>query len=179
MANDLLHRLIGQLDGHWQFQLRPRLEGLTDDEYYWEPAPDCWTVRRMQDGRFVPDWAPQSPEPPPFTTIAWRICHMAGPCLDIRVRELLRGETIDYENYPWPGDATDALALLDSAYASWRDGIRALGEDGLWRNIGPAAGPYADSPWFEMITHNNREIIHHGAEVALLRDLYRARGGKA
>ena len=29
-----------------------------------------------------------------------------------------------------------------------------------------------------MILHNNRELIHHGAEVSLLRDLYRARNGR-
>jgi hypothetical protein len=27
------------------------------------------------------------------------------------------------------------------------------------------------------VLHINREVIHHGAEVALLRDLYRALGG--
>jgi hypothetical protein len=26
-----------------------------------------------------------------------------------------------------------------------------------------------------LVLHINREVIHHGAEVALLRDLYRAR----
>jgi hypothetical protein len=27
------------------------------------------------------------------------------------------------------------------------------------------------------VLHINREVIHHGAEIALLRDLYRARPG--
>jgi hypothetical protein len=34
-----------QFDLHWTEQLRPRLDGLTDDEYFWEPAPGCWSVR--------------------------------------------------------------------------------------------------------------------------------------
>lgn len=178
MDKNLLLRLIGQLDGHWEFQLRPRLEGLTDDEYYWEPAPGCWTMRRIQDGRILPDYQDPPPDPPPFTTIAWRICHMYS-CLGLRARELFDGETIAYETFPWPGTADEAMTLLDHGYVAWREGLRSLGSEGLWREIGPAAGPYADSPWLEMITHNNREIIHHGAEVALLRDLYRARGGKA
>ena len=38
--------LAGQLDWHWQHQLRPRLIGLTDDEYFWEPVPGCWSIRR-------------------------------------------------------------------------------------------------------------------------------------
>jgi hypothetical protein len=27
-----------------------------------------------------------------------------------------------------------------------------------------------------LVLHIHREVIHHGAEIALLRDLYRARG---
>ncbi len=42
--------LVEQLDWHWQAQLRPRLEGLTDDEYFWEPVPNCWSIRRRSGG---------------------------------------------------------------------------------------------------------------------------------
>lgn len=31
--------LLSQLVGHCDNQLRPRLEGLTDDEYLWHPEP--------------------------------------------------------------------------------------------------------------------------------------------
>jgi hypothetical protein len=55
---------------------RVRLEGLTDDEYLWEPVPDCWTIRLQPDGRYRADWAvPLSPTGP-FTTIAWRLWHL-------------------------------------------------------------------------------------------------------
>ena len=37
---------------------------------------------------------------------------------------------------------------------------------------GPAEGPYADQPLAALVAHIHREVIHHGAEVALLRDLY-------
>ena len=37
---------------------------------------------------------------------------------------------------------------------------------------GPAEGPYADLPLAALVLHINREAIHHGAEIALLRDLY-------
>jgi hypothetical protein len=30
---------------YWESQLRPRLAGLTDEEYYWEPVPGCWSIR--------------------------------------------------------------------------------------------------------------------------------------
>ena len=45
----------------------------------------------------------------------------------------------------------------------------------LARPCGPAEGPFAAYPMAALVLHINREVIHHGAEVALLRDLYRAR----
>ena len=36
--------LLDQLEHHWVGQLRPRLDGLTDDEYLWEPVPGAWNV---------------------------------------------------------------------------------------------------------------------------------------
>lgn len=42
--------LRDQLSWHWTRQLRGRLDGLTDDEYFWEPAPGCWSVRPRGTG---------------------------------------------------------------------------------------------------------------------------------
>jgi hypothetical protein len=61
-----------QVEGHWESQLRPRLVGLTDAEYFWEPVPGTWSVRAAGD-RFVADFAVPPPEPAPVTTIAWRL----------------------------------------------------------------------------------------------------------
>jgi hypothetical protein len=43
---------------------------------------------------------------------------------------------------------------------------------------GRAARPEAPSPstlWPTLVLHVNREALHHGAEIALLRDLYASR----
>jgi hypothetical protein len=181
MAGEVLANLMGQLDWHWENHLRPRWEGLTDDEYFWEPAPGCWTVRQV-DGRFVPDGRPLSvpslqSETPPFTTIAWRVCHIAADCLSIRTNLLFGDGSLTTETFDYPGTARDGLAALEQGYASWRAGVESLGEEGIWRKLGPKMGPYADDPWIGLILHQHREVIHHGAEVCLLRDLYRARGG--
>ena len=45
MELDWTHELVEQLDRHWRTLLRPRLDGLTDDEYFDEPVPGCWGVR--------------------------------------------------------------------------------------------------------------------------------------
>jgi len=50
--------------------------------------------------------------------------------------------------------------------------VRGLSDDDLNRPCGPAEGPYADEPMSVLVLHINREVIHHGAEIALLRDLY-------
>jgi hypothetical protein len=31
--------------------VRPRLDGLSDDEYVWEPVAGCWSVRRRGEAR--------------------------------------------------------------------------------------------------------------------------------
>ena len=38
MTLDWNAQLLEQLTWHWEAHLRPHLAGLTDDEYFWEPA---------------------------------------------------------------------------------------------------------------------------------------------
>jgi hypothetical protein len=57
MDVDYHRELLEQLQWHWANQLRPRLDGLTDAEYFWEPAGDCWSIRPRDDGSFSCDWA--------------------------------------------------------------------------------------------------------------------------
>jgi len=175
--------LIDQLDWHWHGQLRPRLEGLTDAEYFWEPVADCWSIRRREaagpgaagSGDFVMDQADPTPEAPPVTTVAWRLAHIIVGCLSVQNAALFGGPPADYQTFEFAGTAERALDQLDGAYLRWRTGVRGLGAEGLARPCGPAYGPYADSPLADLILHINREVIHHGAEIALLRDLYRSR----
>jgi hypothetical protein len=70
--------IVGQLEFYWDVHLRPRLEGLTDEEYLWEPVKDCWSVRPGPDGRLVLESVWPAPEPPPVTTIAWRMVHLVA-----------------------------------------------------------------------------------------------------
>jgi hypothetical protein len=45
MNTDWNAMLADQLDWHWQNQLQPRMDGLTDEEYFWEPVTGCWNLR--------------------------------------------------------------------------------------------------------------------------------------
>lgn len=173
--------LRDQLEFHWEHQLRLRYDGLTDDEYFWEPAPGCWSVRprgsstapvQAGAGDFTIDFALPEPSPPPLTTIAWRLGHLIVGVLAMRNTSHFGREAVDYQSHTYAGTATEALRQLDDELGRWREGVTALGEDGLTRPSGPAEGPYVDRPLADLVLHINRELIHHGAEIALLRDLY-------
>lgn len=163
--------LADQLDWHWQQQLRPRLDGLTDHEYLWEPVANCWTVRPTPEHVTV-DFQYPPPQPEPFTTIAWRLAHVIVGVLAMRNHAHFGGPPADYQNWHYAPDAEEALAQLDDAYRNWIGGVRSLNEDDLGRPCGPAEGGYSKHPMSELILHINREVIHHGAEIACLRDLY-------
>jgi hypothetical protein len=72
----------------------------------------------------------------------------------------------------WFGDVEPALDALVTSFDAFRSRIDALGEDGMWRQLGPDWGPYAESTWADLVVHALDELAHHGAEIALLRDLY-------
>ena len=50
--------------------------------------------------------------------------------------------------------------------------VRSLDAEALARPCGPAEGPYAERSMMTLVLHINRELIHHGAEIACIRDLY-------
>ena len=181
--------LVGQLEFYWDVHLWPRLEGLTDEEYFWEPVEGCWSLRRGADGRWRLDgvWPEASPppSPAPVTTIAWRLVHVGATCLANRASAFFGdggvpagADMFDPRHVPadLPGDAEAALAFLERSYRRWHVGIAGLDEEGLRRPLGPRGGPYAEDPMAELVAHISREVMHHGAEIALLRDLYRATG---
>jgi DinB superfamily len=181
-------QLAEQLDWHWREYLRPRLDGLTDAEYRWEPVAGAWNVRprgtgtgtapvELGAGEFVLDYARPEPDPPPLTTIAWRLGHVTVDVLGMRVASHFDGPRVEHRTHRYPGDAATALDQLDTAYAGWIGGVRGLGPDGLARACGPAEGRWAQAPMAELVLHINREMLHHGAEIALLRDLYLWRYG--
>ena len=55
-----------------------RLEGLADEEFFWEPYQGCWSLRQLRGGTWVSDWVDPSPAVPPLTTIVWRLVHLIG-----------------------------------------------------------------------------------------------------
>ena len=156
-------------------RLKNRLEGLTDDEYFWEPAPDVWTVRPGRDGKLVRDSGLIFDEDPPLTTIAWRMAEIFYILAAERCATLLGVEPepdLFADGLPQAADA--ARDMLDRAYAMWRGYVEKTDEEALSEPTGPIAGQYAECSRLAFVLHIADEFIHHGAEVALMRDLYRS-----
>jgi hypothetical protein len=100
---------------------------------------------------------------------------MIRSCLAVRTASHFGGSPADYDTWVYAATADEALAQLDAAYDAWSAGVDALGDEGLERPCGPAEGYFADAPLADLVLHINRELIHHGAEICLLRDLYARR----
>ncbi|TYL49892.1 DinB family protein [Nocardioides sp. BGMRC 2183] len=173
--------LRDQFEWHWEHQLGDRLAGLSDEEYFWEPVGDCWSIRPRDRattpmaagaGDFVIDWAFPAPEPAPVTTIAWRLGHVIVGVLGMRNASHFGRAPVDYLTHSYAATAAGAAEQLEQELGLWLDGVRSLGEDGLDRPCGPAEGPFAAEPMATLVLHIHRELIHHLAEVSLLRDLY-------
>src|SRR5437867_1831088 len=133
-------QLAEQLDLHWREQLRPRLNGLTDEEYRWEPVPGAWNVRPRGTGtapvaagagEFTIDFAMPEPDPPPVTTIAWRLGHIVVGVLGMRVASHFGGPPAGYATHRYPGDAATALAHVleppPHGFETWEDFGRSIG----------------------------------------------------
>ncbi|TDC49340.1 hypothetical protein E1212_18645 [Jiangella ureilytica] len=174
--------LLEQLEFYWTFHFRPRLAGLTDDEYLWEPVDGAWSLRPVgPGGALEPEFLQPEPPIPPVTTIAWRAVHIGRDVLGKRARAFFDPDAADADMYDarhWPaalpGDAAGALAMLDEGYRLWHEGVAALDDEALLRPLGPRGAAYAEDTMAKLVLHVNREVMAHGAEICLLRDLYRA-----
>jgi uncharacterized damage-inducible protein DinB len=163
-------------------RLRERLSGISDEEYLWEPVPGCWTVRRRETatspkpegrGAWVFDNAEEEQSPPPFTTIAWRLMHLV---------DVIGG----YHTYLWgDGNLTDNWLEVPSTAAggvtTWEQyagrfaSVLAVDDDAaLERSVQIPWWPQPAPRW-RVVANVATEMIHHGAEIGVLRDLYRQR----
>ena len=170
-ARDVLPVLLRGWDQAWE-RLDQRLTGLGDAEYLDEPVRGAWSVRRADDGSWTADWADPDPDPAPVTTIAWRLWHLASDCLAGYLDRSPAGRPLTVTGRQWHGSAAAAVRDLATAGTAFRTAMTDLGEDGMWQPLGPSWGPFAAAPWADLLVHATDELAHHGAEIALLRDLH-------
>lgn len=169
--------LITAFDYVWG-RLTGRLAGLTDDEYLWEPVPGCWSLRPDASGRWKLDGGGgggPAPDPAPVTTIAWRLGHLGGLALGGFASQRFGDGTLTRDAIEYPSGAAGVPGFLEQNYRAWRDGMASLDDPAWDLPLGPAWGPYAESSTADLALHVLDEVVHHGAEVGVLRDLYSGR----
>jgi hypothetical protein len=170
--------LLGLSGSAWT-RLHERMRGLDDAEYRWEPAEACWTIRRRPDGTTKPDgidpWPAVWPDPAPITTIAWRVAHITDILAQERNALWLGLEPVVSDDFTAEPTASGAIERLERANGIWEGYLRSVDDTSLWERVGPVGEFFADATRVAFVLHEIDELIHHGAAVALLRDLYRTR----
>lgn len=178
--------------------LRSGLADLSNEEYQWEPVPDCWSVRPVSelrtpasawasDGEHALEISYPDPEPSPFTTIAWRLVHLTGS-LNVATATLVGNRRPDGAVADaWadgaqrtPSSAVEAIELLEEAIDRLQEEISRVVDDDLARLERQWWDPPGrEAPvWEHVLYFAYFEPASHAAEIRLLRDLYRhTRGG--
>jgi DinB superfamily len=162
----------------WQFDLtwslaELHLDLLATEDFLWEPAPHCWTVRRGADGSWVPDWADTEPDPVPVPTIGWVTWHL-GWWWTVTVDHATGRKPHERTAVAWPGPAA-TVEWLRGLHDEWLAVLDRLTEADL---AAPAAFPWpadAGMTVAQMLAWANAELMKNTAELGQLR-LLRAAG---
>jgi DinB superfamily len=162
--------LLAQMDEVYG-RLWRRLEGLGDDEYLWEPVPGCWSVHPDGAGGWVADYAEPDPDPAPFTTIGWRLVHLAD--CKVIYHEWAFGEgRLTFPDLAAPATAAAALARLEEGQRRLRAALAGLDDEQL---DAPRRTNWGERwPTWKLLWTMVDHDAHHGGELGCLRDLYRA-----
>jgi hypothetical protein len=153
---------------------------LTDDEYFWEPVAGCWSLRRRGEakgvgkGEWVLEGQHPEPDPPPFTTIAWRICHVTSGIL-LRYDWTFGTHSLTVDDVEFPSTAAGGVTFLREHYSRWRSALETVTTEEL-DQIGRSQFPHGLDRrvrFVDLLGWVNLDFAHHAAEIGCLRDLYR------
>jgi uncharacterized damage-inducible protein DinB len=163
--------LTTQMDEAYRL-VRDRVQGLTDEEFFWAPVEKSWTVRPGADGRWHADYEEPDPEPAPFTSIGWRLVHLAE--CKVMYHEYAFGPA----KLTWPEidsahSAADAIAELERGHALLVEALGGLTDTDL--DAGRMTNWGEEWPTWRILWTMIHHDLHHGGEIGALRDLYRER----
>ena len=148
-----------------------RCQDLSDDEFFWEPVPGCWNIRPdpATPGRWTYEYDFDPRPPHPVTTIGWRLVHI---CADnwIYWDHAFGPAARNFPDLAVPHTAAAALENWSDRRRPISRWLRSASYDDLQALRPSHLG--APKSAGEVVTILIDEQIHHGAEIALLRDLY-------
>jgi hypothetical protein len=152
-------------------RLTRRCEGLTDEEYLWSPTADAWTIKRDPDqpGQWTYDYDFAPPPPAPITTISWRLVHIIADN-EIYWEYAFGSRQRTFADLAVPSTATQAMRAWHASRRPITDWLRTATDTDLAE---PRPSHLGDPKIAaEVVRILIDEQVHHGAEIALLRDLY-------
>ncbi|MDT0431154.1 DinB family protein [Streptomyces salyersiae] len=136
-----------------------------------------WSVGVERVEQVLAHTGTPEPDETPVTTIAWRLGHLHSGLAG-------RWEWTFGERRQEPRSLVDftpsATVALERYWAlvdRWRDSVAAVTEEQL-DTVGFSQYPYGSDPgdrFAGVLAGENLELIHHMAEIAVLRDLWRTR----
>jgi DinB superfamily len=156
------------------------LAAIGDDEFFWEPVANCWTVHPRSEvraasadgcGQWVIDYEVPDPDPAPVTTIAWRTVHIAA--VNYLYWDYGFGPATASFDLEMPGNAAAATRWLAASQEPLNTVLAELADADLDTLRKTNWGEWW--PCHKIFITLVREQVHHGAEISLLRDLYRNR----
>jgi len=135
------------------------IDGLTTEEFFWEPVDGCWSIRSTPEGGFTQDWTP-APIVAPSTTIAWRLAHI-GQSLAAHALRLFQRGSFSYATYRPAASVQGERPFLEGSFSLWRRGIEDTTE-------------LTPTRVAEVLSFNHHHL-GHAKEIDAIRQLYRAR----
>lgn len=186
---DPMAMVRGQLGFSWA-QLRPRLLSVTGEEFAWAPGPGALGViprgtatggrREFGAGDTVIEWpaaatgAELGEAGVSLRTISWLVAHLTEVFQE-RWEWTFGDKVLTRADLTYLADREAAVAQLVRWVDAWEDGIAAL-DPAEVMTVGRSQATPIDqaAPYGHLVLHLNRELVHHGAEICTLQDIYRA-----
>ncbi len=167
------HLLVDLLKRHmssgWE-TLQAALDGLTEEEFWWKPSENAWTLKRIGD-RWTLDYEWTSPHPKSPLTIAWLVVHIAT-CKVMYVEYAFGPALQTWETIPIPCDLKSSLTSLYESHLQLAKALDRMTDNDLpaprktnWGELMPT-----EQIFWTLIHHD----IYHGAQIQTLRKLFQA-----
>ncbi|UXA16171.1 DinB family protein [Mycobacterium sp. SMC-4] len=144
------------------------LAALAEDDFLWEPAPLCWTVRRDDDGIWRADFAEIEPDPLPVPTIGWLTWHIDfwwSSAIAAMTGGAMRGPS----EVSWAGEGATAVARIRELADRWRKLLADNNEETLGAATNFPWGPEAGRTVADTALWVTVELTKNAAELGQLR----------
>lgn len=170
LSQPTVEYLLAHMDDAWR-RLHNWVQDLTEAEFHWQPVENVWHLEERRGRWSIPySWIP--PDPAPFTTIAWRMAHLAIS-KELTVEYAFGEGRKKLEDFDLPPHAAGMLDYLAESHSGFVKAVAALLDSDLpelryteWGERRTTAAIIGST-----ILHD----IEHGAQIAALREMYRHR----